>query len=134
MAITLAQWICLGFLFVMAIVAAVSIGCYNESIMAGVCAFIIGILVIVIILFGIHFYNTKTAAGARNYKDYQSNIHNGIERTLKIVADDGYVIYEREGKFDIEIHDDYIIFDENGERTIIYRSYTSSLVIEEVPN
>lgn len=71
---------------------------------------------------------------ARNYKDYQSNIHNGIERTLKIVADDGYVIYEREGKFDIEIHDDYIVFDENGERTIIYRSYTSSLVIEEVPN
>lgn len=64
MAITLAQWICLGFLFVMAIGAAVSIACYNESIMSGVAAFIIGILVIVIILFGLHFYNTKTAAGA----------------------------------------------------------------------
>jgi len=134
MAITLAQWFCLGFLFVMAIVAAVSIAYENDSIIAGVCAFITGILIIVIIAFSLHFYNTKTATGARNYKDYQSNIHNGIERTLKIVADDGYVIYEREGKFDIEIHDDYIVFDENGERTIIYRSYTSSLVIEEVPN
>ena len=130
MAITLAQWICLGFLFVMAIVAAVSIACYSESIMSGVAAFIIGILVIVIILFGIHFYNTKTAAGARNYKDYQSNIHNGIERTLKIVADDGYVIYEREGKFDIEIHDDY------GETCIIcfIHSFTMGKTVSALNN
>ena len=134
MAITLTQWICLGLLFVVAIVAAIFIAYYNENVKSGVYTFIIGILIIVIIAFGCHFYNTKTATGARNYKDYQSNIHNGIERTLKIVADDGYVIYERAGKFDIEIHDDYIVFDENGERTIIYRSYTASLIIEEMPN
>ena len=64
-------------------------------------------------------------------KDYQSNMTNGIDRHLQIIADDGMVIYEREGKFDLELHDDYVVFDEKGERTIIYRSYTSTMVIEE---
>ena len=51
---------------------------------------------------------------------------------MQIIADDGKVIYEREGKFDLEIQDHYVIFDENHQRTVIYRSYTTTMVIEEI--
>ena len=96
-----------------------------------ICTLIIVIVVVILLMFGVGWYNTHTASGARALKDYQSNISNGIERTLKVVADDGYILYQREGKFDIEVHDNYIVFDEKGVRTILYRSLTSTLVIEE---
>lgn len=92
---------------------------------------IITLVVVVLVMVGIGWYNTHTAAGERALKDYHSNMNNGIDRTLQVVADDGLVLYEREGKFDIEVHDNYIVFDENGVRTILYRSLTTTLVIEE---
>lgn len=98
----------------------------------GIITIVITIVVAGLILLGFGWYNTHTAAGQRLLKDYHSNMNNGIERTLQVVADDGYVLYEREGKFDVEVHDEYIVFDENGVRTILYRSLTTTLVIEEL--
>lgn len=130
MILTLSQWIIIGIIGIIGLVFAIGLG-ISEDAMCGVIIGGISLIICVAIMLGCNWYNTKTAAGARGYKDYQSNINNGIERSLKIVADDGYVIYSREGKFDIEIHNDYIVFDEDGERTILYRSYTSTLIIEE---
>lgn len=127
---TIGNWVLLGILLVM----GAGILWYiwdNVETKTFVIVSIVIVILIAAIMCGIGWYNTHTAAGARALKDYQSNMSNGIERTLKVVADDGYTIYEREGKFDIEVHDDYIVFDEKGARTILYRSYTSTLVIEE---
>jgi len=127
---TIGNWIfaivllCLGF--------GIAIYCFHEDeTKNGVVTIIITIVVVVALMAGIGWYHTNTADGARTMKDYQSNMNNGIERTLRVIADDGMVIYEYEGKFDIEVHKESIVFDEQGVRTVLYRSLTSTLVIEE---
>lgn len=128
---TIGDWILFGILLVIGIIVTICIYVSSYEVSYTVISAIITILVVGLMMFGVGWYNTHTASGARALKDYQSNLSNGIERTLKVIADDGYVIYEREGKFDIEVHDDYIVFDENHIRTILYRSLTSTLAIEE---
>ena len=130
MALTISNIIFIVFVALVGIVMAISLY-INTDARKAIVAAIVTVVVCAALVFGLNWYHTSTAAGARVYKDFQSDISNGVERTMKVIADDGYVIYERSGKFDIEVHDDYVVFDENNQRTILYRSYTSSLVIEE---
>lgn len=78
------------------------------------------------------WYYSSTASGQRALKDQESEFSNGVERVVKVIADDGSIVYEHHGKTDIEVHDEYIVFDENGTRRILYRSKTSTLLIEEI--
>ena len=128
---TIGDWILFGILLVIGVIVTIVIYCDSYELFPTVISAIVTIVVIALVMVGVGWYNTHTASGARALKDYQSNLSNGIERTLKVIADDGYIIYEREGKFDVEVHDDYIVFDENHIRTILYRSLTSTLTIEE---
>lgn len=128
---TIGDWILFGILLVIGIIVTIVIYSDSYEVSYTVISAIVTILVVALVMVGVGWYNTHTASGARALKDYQSNLSNGIERTLKVIADDGYIIYEREGKFDVEVHDDYIVFDENHIRTILYRSLTSTLTIEE---
>lgn len=128
---TIGNWILFGILLVIGLIVTVFIAADSYEILPTVISAIVTIVVVALVMVGVGWYNTHTASGARALKDYQSNLSNGIERTLKVIADDGYIIYEREGKFDVEVHDDYIVFDENHIRTILYRSLTSTLTIEE---
>lgn len=128
---TIGNWILFGVVAIIGGIIVAVVYSDNGWEMPTICTLIISIAVVLLLMFGVALYNTHTASGARALKDYQSNISNGLERTLKVIADDGYIIYEREGKFDIEVHDDYIVFDENHIRTILYRSLTSTLAIEE---
>ena len=128
---TIGNWILFGVVAIIGGIIVAVVYSDNGWEMPTICTLIIAIVVVLLLIFGVGWYNTHTASGSRALKDYQSNLSNGIERTLKVIADDGYVIYEREGKFDIEVHDDYIVFDENHIRTILYRSLTSTLAIEE---
>ena len=128
---TIGNWILFGILLVIGIIVTIVIYSDSGEISYTVISAVVTIVVVALVMFGVSWYNTHTASGARALKDYQSNLSNGIERTLKVIADDGYIIYEREGKFDVEVHDDYIVFDENHIRTILYRSLTSTLTIEE---
>lgn len=128
---TIGNWILFGILLVIGLIVTVFIAADSYEILPTVISAIVTIVVVALVMVGVGWYNTHTASGARALKDYQSNLSNGIERTLKVIADDGYIIYEREGKFDVEVHDDYIVFDENHVRTILYRSLTSTLTIEE---
>ena len=128
---TIGDWILFGILLVIGIIVTIVIYSDSYEISYTVISAIVTIIVVALVMVGVGWYNTHTASGARALKDYQSNLSNGIERTLKVIADDGYIIYEREGKFDVEVHDDYIVFDENHVRTILYRSLTSTLTIEE---
>lgn len=128
---TIGDWILFGILLVIGIIVTIVIYSNSYEVSYTVISAIITIIVVALVMIGVGWYNTHTASGARALKDYQSNLSNGIERTLKVIADDGYIIYEREGKFDVEVHDDYIVFDEDHVRTILYRSLTSTLTIEE---
>lgn len=128
---TIGDWILFGILLVIGIIVTIVIYSDSYEVSYTVISAIVTIVVVALVMVGVGWYNTHTASGARALKDYQSNLSNGIERTLKVIADDGYIIYEREGKFDVEVHDDYIVFDENHIRTILYRSLTSTLTIEE---
>lgn len=128
---TIGDWILFGVLLVIGIIVTIVIYSNSYEVSYTVISAIVTIVVVALVMVGVGWYNTHTASGARALKDYQSNFSNGIERTLKVIADDGHIIYEREGKFDVEVHDDYIVFDENHIRTILYRSLTSTLTIEE---
>ena len=70
----------------------------------------------------------------RAYKDYQSNIDNGIEREITITAEDGREIFHYKGKIDVESDhtDNYIKFEsEEGKRYLIYYGITDTIVIKE---
>ena len=80
------------------------------------------------------WYNTHTASGIRAYKDFQSEMSNGIEREITITAEDGREIFHYEGKVDIESNheDNYIKFEsEEGKRYIIYYGIQATIQIIE---
>lgn len=130
MTLTISNWILFGVIFLIGLIFTI-IFFHEDEEKTGIIIAIVTIVLIIALMFALSWYHTHTADGPRVMKDYQSDLNNGIERYLAVVADDGMVIYEREGKFDIEVHDTYIVFDENQVRTILYRSLTSTLIIEE---
>ena len=133
MMLTVGNWIFVGIILIIGIII-VAYKIYQDeyTITSLIVTIVIILLICGIYIIGISWWHNNTATGARAMKDYQSNMDNGINRHLQIIADDGKVIYEREGKFDLEIQDHYVIFDENHQRTVIYRSYTTTMVIEEI--
>lgn len=77
---------------------------------------------------GLHWYYTETAEGRRAVIDQQSNINNGLERTINILNADGEVIRTYTGVIDIEGNDGgYVIFDYNGRRYTYYNCYLESI-------
>ena len=72
------------------------------------------------------------ASCQRACKDYNSEIGNGLYRTVKVYTYDGELVAEYTGKFDIETdHSTYILWDdEMGKRHIIY--FTNfNIIIDE---
>jgi hypothetical protein len=98
----------------------------------GLVAILITIIVIGGLILGLSWFYNNTGSGLRAMKDQQSNLNNGINRDIKVVESNGFVSYEFSGKADLETHDDYIVFESEGKRTIIYKSYTSTIVITEI--
>lgn len=128
---TVGFWIFMGILAVGSIVSilACSAFCKNSTtiLVAIVCCMVLALT------FGVgKWYYSSTASGQRALKDQESELSNGVERTIKVITNDGYMVYEYRGKTDVEIHDEYIVFDENNTRRILYRSKTSTLLIEEI--
>lgn len=75
-----------------------------------------------------HWYYTETAEGRRAVIDQQSNINNGLERTINILNADGEVIRTYTGVIDIEGNDGgYVVFDYNGRRYTYYNCYLESI-------
>ena len=100
----------------------------------GIIAFLICLMLTFIVGVGINWYNTSTASGIRTYKDWKSEINNGIEREITITAEDGREIFHYEGKVDIESNheDNYIKFEgEDGRRYMIYYGIQDTILIIE---
>ena len=131
---TIGNYVFLGFLIITQLVVSIMIGVYTDSIALGISSGVISIAIFIGAIFGINWYNSSTASGIRAYKDYQSNMSNGIEREITITAEDGREIFHYKGKVDVESDhtDNYIKFEsEEGKRYLIYYGITDTIVIKE---
>ena len=128
---TVGFWVLFGLLALAGI--GITIVCFlGDAPVGGVITLLITVIVLGGLLwFGSWYYN-NTASGARAVKDQQLDWSQGVERIIQVIESDGSVSYEYRGKVDIEMHDNYIVFDENNKRVILYKSYTSTLVITEI--
>ena len=96
------------------------------------------IIICIASVVGLSWKNTNTADGIRAYKDYTSNLNNGLNREITITAEDGREIFHYEGKVDIETKHDgnanYILFEsEEGRRYVIYYGIQDTVLIIEKP-
>lgn len=125
---TIGGWI--GFIFISIIVILFGgIGVYAcESVAGKVLSGIVSAIVIFSILFVMLWYYRNTASGKRAIVDQQSEINNGIDRTITVYTADGNVIATYSGKIDIAENDGgYIKFDFDGKRYIYYNCFVESI-------
>ena len=128
---TVGFWVFFGLLALAGI--GITIVCFlSDAPVGGVITLLITVIVLGGLLWFGSWYYSNTASGARAVKDQQLDWSQGVERIIQVIESDGSVSYEYRGKVDIEMHDNYIVFDENNKRVILYKSYTSTLVITEI--
>lgn len=89
-------------------------------------------IIVFVCLMAMMLMLSSCASCQRACKDYNSEINNGIYRTVRVYTYDGELVEEYTGKFDIETdHDTYILWDdEMGKRHIIYFS-NFNIIIDE---
>lgn len=141
MSLTLGNWLFIGFIaFIMiGVVLGIGLMAYNTLrsvlIAIGIC-----LVILIGLAIGLNWYNTSTASGKRSYKDFKSEINDGIYREITITNDDGKVIYDYTGKCDIEEQNNTdgsadvrkLKFEnEQGKRVIIYYGITDTVKIIE---
>ena len=110
---------------------------YEEGWKPGLCIALATVMLTVLLGCCAFWWCNNTAAGARAMKDQHSNLSNGLNREITVVAEDGREIFYYKGKCDIETdHDDnYILFEgEDGLRRMIYYGITDTVLIMELPN
>lgn len=128
---TIAAWVLVIILGIVGI--GIAIFCFlDDEKTWGLITILITIIVIGGLILGLTWFYNNTGSGIRAMKDQHSELNNGINRNIKVVESDGSISYEFSGKADLEMHDDYIVFESEGKRTIIYKSYTSTIVITEI--
>ena len=134
MAITLGGWVLLGFILLVGILVSIWMIIAEDYKIQGIIGIAVTIVLTIGLMLFLNWYNTSTASGIRNYKDFQSEVSNGIEREITITAEDGREIFHYEGKVDIESNheDNYIKFEsEDGKRYIIYYGIQDTITIIE---
>lgn len=133
MALTIGNWV----FVVILLLGGISIGialAANDYQFGGVISIIVTLIICVLYIWIISWYHKNLASGVRAYKDYQSEMENGIEREILITAEDGREIFHYEGKVDIESNhtDNYIKFEsEDGRRYMIYYGIQDTIQIIE---
>lgn len=78
------------------------------------------------------FFLTGCAGWKRTQKSFSSSFNNGLERELIIKTQNGEVIYEDTGKFDIEVSEQRVKYiDEEDKLHIIYLGGSTAIVNEK---
>ena len=134
MALTLGNWLLIGFILLCGLGISLFIYGEIESTIGALINVIVTIVICFAFILGLNWYNTSTASGIRGYKDFQSELSNGIDREITITAEDGREIFHYEGKVDIESNheDNYIKFEgEDGKRYMIYYGIQDTITIIE---
>jgi hypothetical protein len=128
---TIGGWVLFGFIALCAFGIAIAVGYWNDSKTTWIVALVAALFVTVITLPIEFWYFSSTESGKRAVKDQESNLQGGIRRAVSVYDMEGDLIQEYSGEFDVEMHDTYILFDdEQGKRHIIYFT-TGTVVIDE---
>ncbi len=64
-------------------------------------------------------------------KDFESETHGGLERTVKVYSQTGELLAEYEGKINIEYDESRVIFQIDRDKRIAIYSDTATVVVEE---
>lgn len=142
MSLTLGNWIFIGVVAIFLILGIIALGVNSEyhPVINTIIGSVISLVILIGLAFGLNWYNTSTASGKRSYKDFKSEINDGIYREITITNDDGKVIYDYTGKCDIEEQENddgsadlrKLKFEnEQGKRVIIYYGITDTVKIIE---
>ena len=95
-------------------------------------ATIVSILICVALFAGMYWFYNNTASGLRAFKSQDSQLGNGIERTIVVYDINGEEVEHFEGKFDVTYDSERILFDDqNGKRHVIYPGFGIVVVNEE---
>lgn len=132
MNITIGGWILFAVISLITLGTAIYI-CVECEGKSAIIISIIGTIIILGATLGIEsWYFNGTEAGKRAVKDQESNFHGGITRTVDVYDMEGDLLRKYEGEFDVEMHNNYIVFDdENNQRHVIYFT-TGTVTIDEV--
>lgn len=136
MALTIGNWIILSMLGLAGLITAILLFIDADSYLPPITVIIVTIVIFVGGMFTLNWYHTNTASGNRKYKDFTSELNNGIYREITITAEDGREIFSYEGKVDIEtVHEgnaNYILFEsEDGHRYVIFYGIQDTVLIVE---
>ena len=136
MTLTLGNWIVVIVLFIILGLIGFGIGSQiaDNEFVGGLVGVIVALVLTLGLMFGLNWYNTSTASGIRAYKDFKSELSNGIDREITITAEDGRQIFHYEGKVDVESNheDNYIKFEsEDSKRYIVYYGIQDTITIIE---
>lgn len=89
------------------------------------------VLILIVIFASNMYFNSES--GKRLLKDIKSEYQGGIVRSVKVYTENGELIYEDKGKFDIEVSDNKLKYiDEEGKVQIIYLGNSGVAVVNEV--
>ena len=129
--ITIGGWIYIGIIASCVVVVLVGVFLTAETKMVKMVATIVAVVVIVASVLTAGWYYTSTEAGKRAVKDQESNFQSGITRQVDVYDMEGDLIKTYKGKFDVEMSDTHILFDdENGKRHIVYFT-TGTVILDE---
>lgn len=96
--------------------------------MAGIGCMGVILLAIGIVIF--LFFGSES--GKRTIKGWQSDYGDGLERQVTIYSETGEILYEDEGRFDIEVSETRVKYiDENGKLQLIYLGNSATAIVIE---
>ena len=128
---TVGGWVLFGVIVFALVIFGLMLGYAIGDWKGAIAGFIVGILIAIFVLIGMRWYYNNTASGKRALKTQESNFKNGLQRTVKVFDVNGSIIYQYDGKIDIEYDECRILFDdEDGKRHVIYYT-TGTVLIEE---
>lgn len=125
---TIAAWVGFGLISALVLFLAVAFAIDEQNWKRGTIVIVIAIVIIAALFFGMRWYFTNTASGQRALVDQQSNLANGMERTITVYTADGHVLARYSGRIDLEANNGgYTKFDFEGKRYIYYNCFVESI-------
>lgn len=125
---TVGGWILFGIVSSLILCIGVAIFSELDKWWHGVIIGLIMAALIAGLYFGMTWYFNNTASGSRALIDEQSNLSNGMERTITVYTADGNVIAQYSGRIDLAANSGgYVKFDFEGKRYIYYNCFVESI-------
>lgn len=125
---TIGSWILFAFFAICIIALGLFMFFEIENIAGKIISAVAAVLLVIGLFVGFRWYYQNTASGQRALIDQQSDLGNGLERTVTVYTANGEIIAQYTGKIDIEGNDGgYVLFDYEGKRYTYYNCFVESI-------